>query len=75
MRSWRRDGLILKPDGSLTAADCMFIPNSKYFLATTCNKIDGIRWDYLVINRRSYRRPKDPFASKVDIGTTDDRIA
>lgn len=75
MRACRKDGLILKPDRPLTAADCMYIPHAKYFLSTTCSEIGGKRWDYILINKLNIRQPKDNTITKDDIGITDDKVA
>lgn len=75
MRACRKDGLILKPDKPLTAADSMFVPNAKYFLCTTHSEISGKRWEYIVINKLDILYPKDRSITKQDIGITEDKVA
>jgi hypothetical protein len=75
LRTCRKDGLILKPDKPLRAADRMYTPHDKYFLATTHSEIDGRRWDYIVINHLNLRQPRDKTITKEDIGIWEDRVA
>jgi hypothetical protein len=75
MRTCRVDGLILKPDKPLRAADRMYLPHDKYFLATTHSELNGKRWDYIVINHLNLRQPRDTRITKEDMGIREDRVA
>ena len=75
MRTCRVDGLPLKPDKPLTAADRMFLPHDKYFLSSTHSEISGLRWDYALINHLNLRQPRDKTISINDIGIRGKRVA
>lgn len=68
MKTCRKDGLILKPDKSLRAADIMFNPHVKYFVSTTFSENSGLRWHYVLVNKLRVKKAKDPNIFPSDIG-------
>ncbi|MBN2157239.1 MAG: hypothetical protein JW776_14435 [Candidatus Lokiarchaeota archaeon] len=67
-KTCRKDGYLIKPDRPLTATDSMFVPHSKYFLATTYSDHDKLRWWYVVQSKLTVKQPRDLFFRLEDIG-------
>ncbi|MEX2714728.1 MAG: hypothetical protein Q6353_012215 [Candidatus Sigynarchaeum springense] len=55
----RSDGLLLKPDRPLTAADVMFTKHAKYYICTTESTIGGMVWHYVLAANLWPRRVHD----------------
>lgn len=55
----RVDGLLLKPDRPLTAADIMFTRHAKYYICTTESTIGETKWHYVLVANLWPRRVKD----------------
>lgn len=67
-KTCRKDGIILKPDKSLRAADIMFNPHSKYFVSMTFSENSGFRWYYVLVNKLRVKKAKDPNIFPNDLG-------
>ncbi|MBD3353510.1 MAG: hypothetical protein GF364_18650, partial [Candidatus Lokiarchaeota archaeon] len=67
LKTCRNDGLLLKPDKSLTAIDKMFLPHLKYFIASTYSNISNYRWIYVLVNKLTIRQAKNPNVTLKDL--------
>ena len=48
LKTCRKNGYLIKPDKPLTAVDSMYVPHSKYFLASTYSDHEDLRWWYVI---------------------------
>ncbi|MFX1413219.1 MAG: hypothetical protein ACFFA2_05200 [Promethearchaeota archaeon] len=67
-RTCRDDGLLLKPDKSLTVNDLMFKKHRKYYICDTYTKINHLTWSYIVITNIWPRRVKETSFTLRDLG-------
>ncbi len=67
-KTCRDDGLLLKPDKSLTANDLMFKKHKKYYICDTYTKINGLIWRYILVSNIWPKRVKDTFFTLKELG-------
>ncbi|MFX0035380.1 MAG: hypothetical protein ACFE9I_07045 [Candidatus Hermodarchaeota archaeon] len=67
-KTCRDDGLLLKPDKSLTANDLMFKKHRKYYICDTYTKINNLIWRYIFITNIWPNRVKEKFFSLKELG-------
>ncbi len=67
-KTCRDDGLLLKPDKSLTANDLMFKKHKKYYICDTFTKLNGLTWSYILASNIWPRRVKETFFTLEDLG-------
>ncbi|MFX1326968.1 MAG: hypothetical protein ACFE91_02335 [Promethearchaeota archaeon] len=67
-KTCRDDGLLLKPDKSLTANDLMFKKHRKYYICDTYTKINNLVWRYILITNIWPKRVKEQFFSLKELG-------
>ncbi|MFW9826804.1 MAG: hypothetical protein ACFFEY_04185 [Candidatus Thorarchaeota archaeon] len=59
IKTCRDDGLLLKPDKSITANDLMFKKHKKYYICDTLTCINNLIWRYILIINIWPRRVKE----------------
>ncbi|MFX0006843.1 MAG: hypothetical protein ACFFAV_08955 [Candidatus Hermodarchaeota archaeon] len=67
-KTCRDDGLLLKPDKSLTANDLMFTKHKKYYICDTFTKLNDLVWTYILISNIWPRRVKDTLFTLEELG-------
>jgi len=67
-KTCRDDGLLLKPDRSLTVNDLMFKKHRKYYICDTYTKINNFIWRYILISNIWPRRVKETFFTLEELG-------
>ena len=67
-KTCREDGLLLKPDRSLTVNDLMFTKHKKYYICNTFTKLNDLIWTYILISNIWPRRVKDTFFTLEQLG-------
>lgn len=67
-KACRNDGLLLKPDKSLTVNDLMFKKHKKYYICDTYTKINNLTWRYILISNLWPRRVKETFFTIAELG-------
>ncbi len=68
MKTCREDGLLLKPDGPLTAVDFMFKKHSTYYISSTLSKKDELEWYYILVMNLFPKRVKNKNFKLKDLG-------
>ncbi|MFX0000145.1 MAG: hypothetical protein ACFE9Q_00760 [Candidatus Hodarchaeota archaeon] len=67
-KTCRDDGLLLKPDKSLTANDLMFKKHKKYYICDTYTKTNNLTWRYILITNIWPRRVKETSFTLEELG-------
>ncbi|MFX0023133.1 MAG: hypothetical protein ACFE9S_12470 [Candidatus Hermodarchaeota archaeon] len=67
-KTCRDDGLLLKPDKSLTANDLMFKKHKKYYICDTFTNLNDLCWRYILVSNIWPRRAKETFFTLEDLG-------
>jgi hypothetical protein len=66
----RPDGVLLKPDRPLTAADIMFTRHEKYYICTTESRHGTRTWHYVLVANLWPKRVVDRCLTLLDLGIT-----